>query len=266
MVVDSHEDPDSWIRVLDKLHQESFYVAYKKRVVELVRPQAGGLYLDVGAGAGDDARTMAETAQATVVAVDLSRTMMLEASRRGLLCSIVSDAALLPFAGNTFDGCWADRTFQHLTDPEKVLSEMVRVVKPAGRIVAVDPDYGTQAMELPDQNLARRVLRFRADFGLQQGTMAHSMAGMFTACGLSDAKAETMRLVVQDPTAVDNVMGLRTWARSAQSIGYLSEEDADRWENLFDDTVAAGRFTYSVTFFLTAGTKRMPSEAIKSPR
>jgi len=255
MGVDSHEDPDSWIKVLDKLRQEPFYIAYKKRVVELVRPQAGGLYLDVGAGTGDDARTMAEAAQATAVAVDLSRTMMLEASRRGLSCSIVSDAALLPFAGNTFDGCWADRTFQHLTDPVKVLAEMVRVTKPAGRVVAVDPDYGNQAMEFSDQKLARRVLRFRADFGLQNGTLSPKMAGMFTASGLSDVKAETMTLVVRDPTAVDNVMGLRTWARSAQSIGYLPEEDADRWEKLFDDTVASGRFMYSVTFVLTAGTK-----------
>ena len=64
-----------------------------------------------------------------------------------------------------------------------------------------------------------------------------------------------MTLVVRDPTAVDNVMGLRTWARSAQKIGYVSEEDVIRWEALFDGTVTAGRFMYAVTFFLTAGAK-----------
>jgi hypothetical protein len=64
-----------------------------------------------------------------------------------------------------------------------------------------------------------------------------------------------MTLVVRDPTAVDNVMGLRTWARSAQKIGYVAEEDAIRWEALFNETVAAGRFMYAVTFFLAAGAK-----------
>jgi len=253
--VDSHKSPRSWVRVLDKLHQEPFYVAYKTRIFEFLKPQHDGMYLEVGTGTGDDARAVAKAARATVVGMDISRTMTSEARRRGLQTSIVGDAASLPFAENTFDGCWADRTFQHLADPDQALREIVRVAKPAGRIVVVDPDYGTQAMDFPDQELALRVFRFRADCGLRNGTLAHRMPGMFNALGLSDIQVEAMTLVVRDPTAVDNVMGLRTWARSAQSIGYISEEDATRWEVLFDRTIAAGRFMYTVTFFLSAGVK-----------
>jgi len=253
--VDSQEDPHSWVRVLDKLHREPFYVTYKTRVFELLKPQRNGTYLEIGAGTGDDARAVSETAQATVFALDISQTMTSEVRRRGLETSVVGDAAFLPFAENTFDGCWADRTFQHLADPEQALCEIARVTKPAGRIVVVDPDYATQVMEFPDQELAHRVLQFRADCGLQSGTLAHRMSGMFVAFGLSDIRVEAMTLIVRDPTAVDNVMGLRTWARSAQKIGYVSEEDATRWEVLFDGTVAAGRFMYAVTFFLTVGAK-----------
>lgn len=253
--VDSQEDPRSWVKVLDKLHREPFYVAYKTRVFELLKPQRGGTYLEIGAGTGDDARAVAKAAGATVFVIDISLTMMSEARRRGLQNSVVGDVVSLPFAENTFDGCWADRTFQHLADPEQALREIVRVTKPAGRIVVVDPDYATQVMEFPDQELAHRVLRFRADCGLRNGTLAHRMQGMFVALGLSDVRVEPMTLVVRDPTAVDNVMGLRTWARSAQKLGYVSEEDVIRWEALFDETVAAGRFMYAVTFFLTAGAK-----------
>lgn len=253
--VDSQENPRSWVRVLDKLHREPFYVAYKTRVFELLKPQCGGTYLEIGAGTGDDARAVAKAVDATVFAIDISQTMMSEARRRGLQTSVVGDAAFLPFAESTFDGCWADRTFQHLADPEQALRETVRVTKPEGRIVAVDPDYATQVMESPDQELAHRVLRFRADCGLRNGTLAHRTPGMFVAFGLSDVRVEAMTLIVRDPAAVDNVMGLRTWARSAQKIGYLSEEDVIGWEALFDEIVAAGRFMYAVTFFLTAGGK-----------
>jgi hypothetical protein len=135
------------------------------------------------------------------------------------------------------------------------MQEIVRVTKAGGRIVVVDPDYDTQVMEFPDQDLARRVLRFRAECGLRNGTLAHAVPGMFTEIQLSDVHVEARTLIVRDPTAVDHVMGLRTWAASARSTGRLSQEDADKWEALFDETVTAGCFLYAVTFFLTVGMK-----------
>ncbi|MGW7071045.1 methyltransferase domain-containing protein [Streptomyces sp. NPDC054855] len=34
---------------------------------------------------------------------------------------------------------WADRVLRHVRDPEQVLDEMIRVVRPGGRIVHADP-------------------------------------------------------------------------------------------------------------------------------
>jgi SAM-dependent methyltransferase len=255
MDVDSQDDPGTWVRCLDTLQREPFYAAYKKCVRELLDPRPGGRYLDVGAGTGDDAREAAASAQATVVALDHSRTMIAEALHRGLATGVVGCARSLPFGDAVFDGCWADRTLQHVLDPQRVLAEMVRVTRPAGRVVGVDPDYDTQVMEFPDQVLARRVLRYRAERALRNGALAHRMPGIFSELGLFRVQAEAMTLIVRDHTAVDNVMGLRTWAGTAQSEGYLSGEDVSRWERLFSETVTAGRFLWAVTFFLTAGMK-----------
>jgi hypothetical protein len=120
-------------------------------------------------------------------------------------------------------------------------------------VVVVDPDYGTQVMEFPDQELARRVLRFRAEYALRHGTLAHRMPAMFREAGLLRVGVEPMTLVVRNPAAVDNVMGLRTWASSAHRAGLLEAEDIARWEELYDATVAAGNFLYAVTFFITSG-------------
>jgi SAM-dependent methyltransferase len=253
--VDTHDDPGSLVRALDTLHREPFYAAYKIRIVELMNPQQGNMYLEVGAGTGDDARALAEIGRSIVVAVDMSRTMTAEASSRGLRTVVAGDAEYLPFAEDTFDGCWADRTFQHLSNPGRALDEIIRVTKVGGRVVVVDPDYDTQVVECPDQELARRVLRFRTDRGLRNGALAHRMPAMFGRAGLSNIETEPLMLVVRDPTSVDNVMGLRSWARSAQLAGYLSVEDADRWEQLFDETAVAGCFLYALAFFITAGTK-----------
>ncbi|MER7787530.1 hypothetical protein [Streptomyces sp. NPDC097640] len=106
-----------------------------------------------------------------------------------------------------------------------------------------------------DQDLAAQVLRFRAEANLRNGTPAHRHAGMLATRALEDSAVEARTLVVRDPRAVDNVMGLRSWAHTAATRGYLDAADADRFVAQFDRAVSAGRFTYAVTFFITSGVR-----------
>lgn len=252
--VDDQDDPSAWIDVLDRMRQEPAYAAYKQRVAELLEPSQSGSYLEVGCGTGADALDLASRFGVSVAGVDVSRAMVDEARRRGLRDARVASADALPFGASSFDGCWADRVFQHLASPVDALAEMVRVTKPRGRIVVADPDYDTQVVDVPDQALARRVLRFRADVALRNGTIAHRMGGLFADAGLTDIVVEAAPVVVRDPAALDNAMGLRTWATVARERRMLPAEDADSWERAIDDAVAAGRFLYAFSIFVTAGT------------
>jgi SAM-dependent methyltransferase len=187
--------------------------------------------------------------------VDSSETMVAEALERGLSEARVADAHALPFPDASFDGCWADRVLQHLEHPQGALSELVRVTKPGGRIVVADPDYDTQVVDVQDQELARRVLRFRADHLLRNGTLAHRMGGLYARAGLEDVSVEVAPVILRDPGALDNAMGLRSWARTAYGRGLASADDADTWERQLDEAAARGCFLYSFSIFLTAGTK-----------
>ncbi len=253
--VDEQEDPTSWIGVLDRVRHERAYAAYKQRIGELLAPAAAGRYLDVGAGTGADALALASAFGVAVAGVDASTTMVEEARRRGLVDAHVADAHALPFGDASFDGAWADRTFQHLLHPDVALAELIRVVKPGGRLVIADPDYDTQVLELPDQELSRRVLRFRADHALRNGTLAHRMSGLFVDAGLTEVAAEAFPVVLRDPAALDNAMGLRSWAETAHKRGVVSAEDVDSWTKALDETIAAGRFQYAFSVFVTFGTR-----------
>jgi SAM-dependent methyltransferase len=250
--VDDDVRPRAWVECLDRLHAEPFYREYKARVRAMLDPRPFGRYLEVGSGVGTDALAV----QATVIGVDRSLTMACEARARGLTRALVADADALPLTAASVDGCWSDRTFQHLVHPDRALAEMVRVLKVGGTIVVVDPDYGTQAMEFPDQHLVRKVLDYRAYRALRNGTLAHGMGGRFLDAGLGDVSVEEKVLVVRDPRSVDHVMGLRSWARAAMSHGTMTGDEVHRWETLYDETVARGAFLWSVTFFITTGRKR----------
>lgn len=254
--VDSQDRPEDWVAVLDVLDAEPFYASYKARLRELLRPAAPGRYLDVGAGTGANAVRLADDYGVDVVVVDHAHTMARAARSRSLTRAAVADAAQLPFAAGTFAGAIADRVLQHLADPWGAVAEMVRVTVPGGRVVLADPDYDTQVLDIDDQDLARAVLRFRADHALRNGTLAHRHAGMLTMFGLTDVVVETYPLVVRDPNAVDHVMGLRTWAATAAQRGLLEPVRVAAFEAEVDRAIHAGRFLYAVTFFLTCGVKR----------
>ena len=119
--VDQQADPNAWVAVLDKLRAEPFYTAYKQRVLELLEPHDGARYLDLGAGTGDDARAISSSANCRVIAADQSLTMAMACRARGTVHPVVCDAGHLPFPEATFDGTCADRTFQHLLNPERAL-------------------------------------------------------------------------------------------------------------------------------------------------
>jgi SAM-dependent methyltransferase len=253
--VDAQPDPVAWVEVLDRVGQEPPYAAYKRRTVELLDPQPDDRYLEVGMGTGTDALACAERFGVDVVGADSSSVMVEEARRRGLREAVVADAHALPFASDSFDGAWADRVFQHLADPVAALGEMVRVTKPGGRIVVVDPDYGTQAVDIPDQELAQRVLRYRADRALRNGRLAHQMGRLFVRAGLTDVRVEAVPIVLRDPTALDNMMGLRDWASFAHEQGLIEEGEVSAWETSLDEAAAAGWFLYAFSLFITAGRK-----------
>ena len=252
--VDEQADPQAWVDVLDRVRAEPQYAAYKTRAVQLLQPKAGGRYLDVGSGTGSDALALASEYSVETVGVDVSQTMVEEARRRGLEAHVAS-AEALPFTDAAFDGTWADRTFQHLADPRTALAEMVRVTRPGGRVVVADPDYETQVVDVEDQELARRVLGFRADHLLRNGTLAHRMGGFFVQAELDDVLVEPATIVLRAPTALDGAMGLRSWAATAHERGVLAEEDVGAWERQLDAAIAEGRFLYSFTIFITAATK-----------
>ncbi|MEW2317664.1 methyltransferase domain-containing protein [Streptomyces bauhiniae] len=99
-------------------------------------------------GTGEAALALRSGSGAEVVAVDSSWTMIARARDRGLPRTVVADGHRLPFAAYRFDGAWADRVLQHIAEPDRVLDELMRVVRPGGRVALADPDYDTQVLDI----------------------------------------------------------------------------------------------------------------------
>jgi SAM-dependent methyltransferase len=89
--------------------------------------------LDVGCGEGELAERLA--VDSDVVAVDQSPRMVELTAARGV-DAVVADVQQLPFADCSFDVVLAAWMLYHVPDLEQGLTEIARVLRPGGRLVA----------------------------------------------------------------------------------------------------------------------------------
>ena len=103
--------------------------------VKAIDPQPGERVLDIAAGTGTSAASIARSG-ATVVGVDISEGMLEEARRKHRDVEFVlGDAEKLPFHADEFDAVTISFGIRNVNDPKLALSEMYRVLKPGGRLV-----------------------------------------------------------------------------------------------------------------------------------
>jgi len=92
--------------------------------------------LEVGPGRGELAERMQRELGCDVVAVDLSERMVALTRARGV-AAVVGDVQDLPFGDASFDCALAAWVLYHVPDLDRGLSELARVLRSGGRLVAV---------------------------------------------------------------------------------------------------------------------------------
>ncbi len=103
--------------------------------------------LDVGTGTGEMAFDLSRLVgkEGSVVALDLSPDMLkvakAKAARQSLPCPIdfvEGNALHLPYEDNTFDGATSGFALRNVTDIQRVIEEMRRVIKPGKKVVCIE--------------------------------------------------------------------------------------------------------------------------------
>jgi ubiquinone/menaquinone biosynthesis C-methylase UbiE len=195
-------------------------VEQRRLVVEALQLRPGEDVLDVGVGPGLLACEMAEEVgrDGSVRGVDPSDSMLAIAERRratadGALVEFVrGDAGKLPFAEDSFDVAVSTQVYEYVPDMPAALTEARRVLRPGGRLVVLDTDWGSIVWRSSDPERMRRVLA-AWDEHLADPYLPRRLTGLLADAGF----AVTTRAVIPILNA-----GYDANTFSAGLIGFIS--------------------------------------------
>jgi demethylmenaquinone methyltransferase / 2-methoxy-6-polyprenyl-1,4-benzoquinol methylase len=124
--------------VMNSVMTAGLHHRWRERAVDLARVGPGSRALDVATGTGDLAIALARRG-ADVVGSDFSEGMLARAREKsGAVRWEQANALALPYADDEFDAATVGFGARNFSDLSGGLAEMVRVVRPGGRVVVLE--------------------------------------------------------------------------------------------------------------------------------
>ena len=221
----------------------------------------GQRLLDVGCGLGEAALGLAEDLgpDGEVVGVDSSERMLQVARSNAAAagCRVrftVGDARSLDEPDGSFDAARSERTLQWLSDPAVAVAEMVRVVRPGGRVSLLDSDWSTFTIDVGDDALSALVrdgMRIERNRASNVGRRLHELLGAAGCVPLARTEA-TQTWTSWDPDespAPPGCFSMESLADDLVARGRLATADRQGFVATIHDAARAGRFLMSLTMF-----------------
>lgn len=133
--------------VMNDLMSFGLHRLWKRFTVELAAARPGQQVLDLAGGTGDLAALLAPRVgrEGGVTLADINaemlrrgRTRLIDQGLTGNLRYVQADAESLPFADNSFECVCIGFGLRNVTDKERALAEMHRVLRPGGRALVLE--------------------------------------------------------------------------------------------------------------------------------
>lgn len=256
--VDAAPDPGRYAQVLDAATALESVRELKDRLDKRLGASAGERILDVGCGTGDDVLRLVASVGlgGSVVGVDLSADLLEVARQRATQSEFPpafarTDASLLPFPNATFDAAMVSRVLIHTPRPDVVLNEVVRVIRPGGRVVVFDVDADALLFSGPDLALNRTMVRVLGD-SFRSGRVGRRLPALLAGAGLAVGSIEPHGVLLPYDLCVTLFRGLSSQASEDHRV---TEAEIRQWWDSLEESARHGDFLAIWYGLIASGSK-----------
>ena len=245
---------------LEQRSQFADQVEVNRALLSALDLQPGERVLEAGCGSGALARMAAGSQERGIhlVGLDISPDFLAFArridSQDSQVLYVAGDVQSLPLTSGSFDAAIAARLLLHVDDPLPVVCELARAIRPGGRIVLMDWDFETLAVDHPDRELTRRLLHWRNDHHGGNNWSGRQLLRLAIQAGLQKPKVIPVTSVARDEHTNLTHSLLRA-AEMAQQGGAISRDEHDRWVGLVQERLEKGTFFASMAYFIIIATR-----------
>jgi ubiquinone/menaquinone biosynthesis C-methylase UbiE len=195
-----------------------------------------------------------------ITGMDISPEMTAEARKYALADGISSGitfetgaAEALPYPNASFDAAFAARLLLHVENPQAIIREMKRVVNPGGRIVVMDWDFDTVAVDHPDRELTRRLLHWRSDHHGGNNWSGRQLWRQVQTAGLQNLSVHPWVSLAH--SEIDGlIQSLWRAAEVACEGGAITPAEQEAWVMELKNRIQIGTFFASIVYFIVKGT------------
>jgi arsenite methyltransferase len=248
-------------RKVEALYLTPDVIAQRGQVLKALELRQGERVLDIGCGPGLLARDMAVSVGSggQVCGIDISEDMLTMSRKR---CADQTwtefkraDATQLPYPDNSFDAAVSTQVYEYVIDIPAALAELYRIVRPAGRAVIVDTDYGSLVIHTEDEGRMGRMLSAWNEHFVHAG-LPRTLSRQLRDAGFSIRQREVIPMF--NPEYRENSYGkqlLDIMASFAIGRRGISKEETDTWLAEFTELGEEGKFFFSLNRYVFVAEK-----------
>jgi len=248
-------------KALERMYQTPDVVGQRSEVMRCLDLRAGEHVLDVGVGPGLLMRDLVATVGRTGRAAGIDASApMLEMTRARCAdlpaCQLEeADAASLPFDDASFDAVVSTQVYEYVPDMDGALAEIVRVLKPGGRVVILDTDWDSVVWNTHDRPRMQRVMQ-AWDEHLHDPHLPATLGRRLEQAGLRLRPVQVIPLVnaAYHPHCYSYGI-LRAIQAFVTGRNGVTQQEADAWADELVELGAAGDYFFSINRYLFAAAK-----------
>ncbi len=218
--------------------------------------------LDVGCGPGFYVTELLEVvgSDGLIAGVDVSADMLAVAAKRAGRHDNVefheADATSLQVADASFDRALAVQVLEYVPDVSAALAELGRALRPGGRLLVWDVDWGSVSWQASDRKLMQRALT-AWDKHLSHPSLPRKLAPQLRDAGFEHTRMDAHPFATIDliPDAYGGSL-VPLLERYIVEQGGMSQQAAQTWADDQRALGARGEFFFTVTQFCFTATRR----------